>query len=365
MPGWLIQASLFGGRLGALPAAAGKALSPHLAGLRGVSDARGAVVQRFAHGEALRLPAQLTNFGHGAGQSLPPLVLQKMESFFGTSFADVRVHVGPQAASIGALAFTQGANLYFAPGQYNPHSPQGQQLLGHELTHVVQQRAGRVRNPFGGGIAVVNDRTLEDEANRMGIKAAAHQLPVQMKKAGGLPPGLVRGVGAGGVLQPVKFKASTAPKALRYRSLVGAKRLTHVSHMKSKQYNLNRGRQLNVRHIIPHSDLQAWIMQARKAGNALSVAGQMRRQLHALLISFGDAINAAAWLNCYTNYEANAPALQSMLLFAPAGVTQAWGGNRMASGESIPWPRRVELGHPKPLRCGTRGRRLARYCIYQ
>ena len=55
-----------------------------------------------------------------------------MESFFGTSFADVRVHVGHEAASLCALAFTIGTDLYFAPGQYNPQTTQGQQLLGHE-----------------------------------------------------------------------------------------------------------------------------------------------------------------------------------------------------------------------------------------
>jgi hypothetical protein len=96
-----------------------------------------------------------------------------MESFFGASFADVRVHVGPQAAAIGALAFTQGTHIHFAPGQYNPASPQGQQILGHELTHVVQQRAGRVRNPFGSGVAVVQDVALEAEAERLGRRAAA------------------------------------------------------------------------------------------------------------------------------------------------------------------------------------------------
>jgi hypothetical protein len=138
----------------------------------------GPVVQRHANGEAFQLPANLSNFG-GGGQPLPGAVRQKMESFFGTSFADVRVHVGPQASAIGALAFTQGSNLYFAQGQYNPHTPQGQQILGHELTHVVQQRAGRVNNPFGSGVAVVQDHGMEAEADRMGRLAAAHSAPVQ------------------------------------------------------------------------------------------------------------------------------------------------------------------------------------------
>lgn len=141
------------------------------------------VVQRSANGQAFQLPENLSRFGGGGGQPLPGPVLQKMESFFGASFADVRVHVGPQASAIGALAFTQGSNLYFAQGQYNPHTPQGQQILGHELAHVVQQRAGRVRNPFGSGVAIVQDRSMEAEADRMGVRAASHKQIVQPKTA--------------------------------------------------------------------------------------------------------------------------------------------------------------------------------------
>jgi hypothetical protein len=111
-----------------------------------------------------------------------------MEAYFGADFSAIRVHDGPEAASIGALAFTHGADLYFAPGHYHPTTPQGQRLLGHELTHVVQQRAGRVRNPLGPGVAVVQDPALEAEAERMGQGAAASRDPVrpgllQAKKA--------------------------------------------------------------------------------------------------------------------------------------------------------------------------------------
>jgi len=145
-------------------------------------------VQRHAHAEsgngaAFQLPANLANFS-GGGQPLPPDVRTKMESFFGASFGEVRVHVGPHAAAIGALAFTQGTDIHFAPGQYNPMTPQGQQILGHELAHVLQQRAGRVRNPFGTGVAVVQDHLLEAEADRLGERAAAHRAPMQAKMPG-------------------------------------------------------------------------------------------------------------------------------------------------------------------------------------
>jgi hypothetical protein len=138
-------------------------------------------IQRHAavNGSAFQLPEHLAGLTQVGGQPLPPEVRQKMESFFGASFADVRVHVGPHASAIGALAFTQGAHIHFAPGQYNPSSPQGQQILGHELTHVVQQRAGRVRNPFGSGVAVVQDVGLEAEAERLGRRAAGGVSPVR------------------------------------------------------------------------------------------------------------------------------------------------------------------------------------------
>lgn len=111
------------------------------------------------------------------GLPLPRDVQAKMEKALSANFSDVRVHVGPEAASIGAVAFTWGTDIHFAPGQYNPNTPHGQFLLGHELAHVVQQRAGRVLNPFGGGVAVVQDHALESEADRLGRLAATGFAP--------------------------------------------------------------------------------------------------------------------------------------------------------------------------------------------
>ncbi len=155
-------------------------------------------MQRVGNGKAFQLPANLSNFGGAAGPPFPKPVLRQMESFFGASFADVRVYVDRQAPSIGALAFTHGSNVYFAPGQYNPHTPHGQQLLGHELTHVVQQRAGRVRNPYGSGVAVVQDRAMEAEADRMGQRAASSAM-LQRKTT---PPSPVEMAALGGSIQP-------------------------------------------------------------------------------------------------------------------------------------------------------------------
>ncbi len=160
-------------------------------------------------GHAFAVPPAFQLRPFGLGQRLPEAVQRKMEAFFGAGFDDVRVHVGGQAASIGALAFTIGSDLYFAPGQYNPQTMQGQQLLGHELTHVVQQRAGRVKNPMGGGLAVVQDPHLEAEAERMGMRAASSSVPIQAKAAGTSPAGprpVVAPIlpGAAAAAQPVR-----------------------------------------------------------------------------------------------------------------------------------------------------------------
>jgi uncharacterized protein DUF4157 len=136
---------------------------------------RGAV-QASGGAGSFQLPPTM-NLSRPGGQRLPAPVQEKMEAFFGSDFSDVRIHVGQEASSIGALAFTHGSNIFFAPGLYNPATPQGQQLLGHELTHVMQQRAGRVRNPYGSGVAVVQDPLMEAEAERMGLRAAMTPLP--------------------------------------------------------------------------------------------------------------------------------------------------------------------------------------------
>ena len=109
----------------------------------------------------------------GAGAALPAQVRGQMEGAFGTSFADVRIHQGEQAAAMDAVAYTQGNDIHFQPGSYDPSSPAGRELLGHELTHVLQQRQGRVAAPGQGKGAGINaDAGLEAEADHEGARAA-------------------------------------------------------------------------------------------------------------------------------------------------------------------------------------------------
>lgn len=78
-----------------------------------------------------------------------------MESAFGASFADVRVHADDRASksaeSVGANAYTVGSDVVFRSGQFNPSTPTGQRTLAHELAHVVQQSQGPVDGSDAGG----------------------------------------------------------------------------------------------------------------------------------------------------------------------------------------------------------------------
>ena len=64
----------------------------------------------------------------------------------GADFSKVRVHTDVTSnqlnQSIHARAFTTGQDVFFKQGAYNPSSKDGQKLIAHELTHVVQQSQG-------------------------------------------------------------------------------------------------------------------------------------------------------------------------------------------------------------------------------
>jgi len=81
----------------------------------------------------------------GGGAPLPESVRSFFEPRIGRDFGDVRVHTDARAAeaarSVNALAYTVGRDLVSGAGQYSPTTIEGQKLLAHELTHVVQQSA--------------------------------------------------------------------------------------------------------------------------------------------------------------------------------------------------------------------------------
>ncbi|MET0637514.1 MAG: DUF4157 domain-containing protein [Chitinophagaceae bacterium] len=79
----------------------------------------------------------------GKGTSLQTGTLGEMNNSFGKDFSDVNVHNDTEAhqmnKELNAQAFTNGKDIYFNEGKYDPDSAEGKKLLAHELTHVVQQ----------------------------------------------------------------------------------------------------------------------------------------------------------------------------------------------------------------------------------
>lgn len=83
----------------------------------------------------------------GSGSKMDAPIQAKMESAFGADFSNVNIHNDAESSkineSLGAEAFATGNDVFFREGRYNPDSRDGQELLGHELTHVIQQRGGK------------------------------------------------------------------------------------------------------------------------------------------------------------------------------------------------------------------------------
>ena len=101
------------------------------------------------------------------GSPIDPALRHFMEARFGQDFSGVRLHTDATAAasaeSIGALAYTSGKDIVFAPGGYAPRTPHGLHLLAHELTHVVQQD----RHPLPSG----KKFTVEPETSAAEVEA--------------------------------------------------------------------------------------------------------------------------------------------------------------------------------------------------
>jgi hypothetical protein len=79
----------------------------------------------------------------GKGRPLSERTARQMEQAFNANFTNVIIHTDSESDALNkdlhSLAFTNGSDIYFAEGKYNPDSSSGKTLLAHELTHVIQQ----------------------------------------------------------------------------------------------------------------------------------------------------------------------------------------------------------------------------------
>jgi uncharacterized protein DUF4157 len=113
---------------------------------------RGRLLQRKTRNSAFEsqndsaVPPIVHEVLRSPGQPLDAESRAFMEPRFGHDFSNVRVHTGERAANaastVDVRAYTVNRHIVFGAGEYAPQTESGLHLLSHELTHVVQQRAG-------------------------------------------------------------------------------------------------------------------------------------------------------------------------------------------------------------------------------
>lgn len=134
-------------------------------------------IQRFTRsprGETSAAPDSVDLALSGSGRPLEPALQQDMQQRFGHDFSQVRVHthgVAEQSArDVNANAYTVGHDIVFGEGRFAPETHEGQRLIAHELTHVVQQSGadGKGVGPshLKGGLSPTvqrDSKTLDEE----------------------------------------------------------------------------------------------------------------------------------------------------------------------------------------------------------
>ncbi|MEH2443059.1 eCIS core domain-containing protein [Nostoc sp.] len=185
------------------------------------------------------------NQAKSGGQSMADNIRKPMEQAFGADFSGVKVHTDGKSdqlnQSIQARAFTTGQDVFFRQGEYNPGSRGGQELLAHELTHVVQQNGGAVqrkampkeylqaKSTLRSGEAIAELRDFQEMANNSPQTKQAPQLqamadnysdrqPIQKKESLTEPTtSLTTALSSEYVLQrKIKIKADKGKKTKTY-----------------------------------------------------------------------------------------------------------------------------------------------------
>lgn len=131
------------------------------------------------------VPASVDSVLHSPGAPLSASTRAFFEPRFGEDLSHVRVHTDGMASrsarEVNALAYTVGPHVVFGAGRYEPGTFQGQRLLAHELTHVLQQ--GRRTGAESKKNAAALERTAAGEGVSLGLlKADPHPSPPSLQR---------------------------------------------------------------------------------------------------------------------------------------------------------------------------------------
>ncbi len=134
------------------------------------------------------------------GQQLPEELRDKLEANLGQDLSEVRVHTGAASAAaahaVSAKAYTQGQDIHFAEGRYEPFSELGQRLLAHEVAHTVQQHGTSGGRQFKLEVSQPGD-ALERQADAFADAFVANQTPVAVDRGVANSDAVARSPGPG------------------------------------------------------------------------------------------------------------------------------------------------------------------------
>jgi hypothetical protein len=179
--------------------------------------------------------AQQAAIPQSGGSPLPATTRQSMERELGADLSDTKIHTGADSAKaaegMNARALTVGNRVHFGAGEFAPGTKEGDRLLAHELTHVVQgQKSGvqRKADDSGGGDvsggAEVSQphEPAEKEADGVGDRVAD-----KLHAGGGQKPDDAKGGGS-------PHDLASSPQAPQAAPAVAAKLRTDVVHRNPK-----------------------------------------------------------------------------------------------------------------------------------
>jgi hypothetical protein len=202
----------------------------------------------MATGNALPIPIGVMS--RDRGTSIPRHLRLALETVLDCDLSTVRLRVEPRLTRIGAYACAQGEDVALAPAVYTLAPPARVAVLGHELAHVLQQRAGRVQSGADGPL--VTDPRLEREAQRAGAHCAARLFPGSTEDPG-LPLALrsaATATDAQALAPPIQFLRTSVQSfndfvgaAWQYLGMPMAQQLSDVQNLRglyagAANYNL-------------------------------------------------------------------------------------------------------------------------------
>lgn len=122
--------------------------------------------------------------GSGKKVELPEELKGSIEAHFAHSVDNLTFRESQDVTQIGAKAYARGDEIHFAPGQFRPDTAEGRKMIGHEISHVAQQRSGQA----GPGGVVNLDPAMESRADLHGDAVVSMHATIGAEPTGEFSP---------------------------------------------------------------------------------------------------------------------------------------------------------------------------------